>query len=94
MTENISPMKLKLYITGRDIRSEQAIVHIQHLCRTYFADQYELEIVDVLDHPERAQENNILATPTLIRLEPLPAVSIVGDLSDEQAVLKHLKIQW
>jgi circadian clock protein KaiB len=86
-------MKLRLYITGRDIRSEQAIVHIQRLCRTYFADQYQLEIADVLEHPELAEEEGILATPTLIRLEPLPAVRIVGDLSDEQALLSQLEIQ-
>ncbi|MCI0708837.1 MAG: circadian clock KaiB family protein [Chloroflexi bacterium] len=87
-------MKLKLYITGRDIRSEQAIVQIQRMCRTYLADQYELEVVDVAENPELAEADGILATPTLIRLEPLPAVRIVGDLSHEQDVLKQLEIQW
>ena len=85
-------MKLKLYITRRDIQSEQIIVHIQSICRIHLADQYKLDIVDVLEHPELAEEDGILATPTLLRLEPLPVLCLVGDLSDEQVVRQQLGI--
>lgn len=83
---------LKLYITGRSIRSERAIVQLQRICTTHLADRYELEIVDVLEHPELAEQDRILATPTLIRLVPPPSVRIVGDLSDENLVLYQLDI--
>lgn len=83
---------LKLYITGRSTRSERAIVQLQRICTTHLADRYELEIVDVLEHPELAEQDRILATPTLIRLVPPPSVRIVGDLSDENLVLYQLDI--
>jgi circadian clock protein KaiB len=88
----VMKIKLKLYVTGRSSRSERAIVQLQRICSIHLADRYELEIVDVLEHPELAEKDRILATPTLIRMVPPPSVRIVGDLSDEQAVLYQLDI--
>lgn len=78
---------LTLYITGQTPRSEQAIVNLRRVCDTALSGQYELFIVDVLEQPGLAEEEKILATPTLVKEVPPPARRIIGDLSDTQQVL-------
>ena len=85
--------RLKLYITGHTTRSSRAIANLRRICERGFADQYELDVVDVLEDPQGAEEDAIIATPTLIRELPPPLRRIVGDLSDEQRVLVALEIQ-
>jgi circadian clock protein KaiB len=55
--------------------------------------RYELEIVDVLEHPQRAEDEKILATPTLIKQLPLPLRRVIGDLSDKEKVLMGLEVR-
>lgn len=81
---------LKLYITGRSLRTEHAIANLQRLCERYLADRYELVIIDVLERPHLAEMDHVLATPTLIRELPLPRRRIIGDLSDADRVLEAL----
>lgn len=80
----------KLYITGQSTHSQQAIVNLQRLCREALQEDYELSVIDVLDDPEKAEADRILATPTLIRWHPQPVRRVIGDLSDIQKVMTAL----
>ena len=84
---------LTLYITGASPRSETAVANLKHLCETELDGRYELEIVDVLAHPERAEHAKILATPTLIKELPPPLRRVIGDLSDRERLLFGLELR-
>lgn len=81
---------LKLFITGRTARSEQAIKALRQLCEMEFSGQYDIQIIDVLEHPQLAEDEKILATPTLIKQLPPPMKRIIGDLSEKEKVLLGL----
>ena len=81
---------LELYITGQSARSEAAVANLQHICRDYVAEPYEIVITDILDQPDAAERENILATPTLIKSCPPPTRRIIGDLSSIDKVLVGL----
>ncbi|MEI6045104.1 MAG: circadian clock protein KaiB [Chloroflexota bacterium] len=83
---------LKLYIAGRSPRSERAIANLQRICDEQLGDQYEMMIIDVLERPELAENEKILATPTLIKQLPPPLRRIIGDLSDIEKVLIGLDL--
>lgn len=78
---------LRLYIAGNAPNSVRAISNAQAVCDEHFATRYELEIVDLLDHPHRALTDGVIVTPTLIRLSPLPVQKVVGTLSDTERLL-------
>jgi circadian clock protein KaiB len=84
---------LKLYVTGRTPRAETAIANLRRICEQELGGQYQLEIIDVLEHPELAEEDKILATPTLIKQLPPPLRKVIGDLSDKEKVLLGLELQ-
>ena len=84
---------LKLYVTGQTPRSERAIANIQQICETELNNQYQLAIVDILERPRLAEEEKILATPTLIKELPPPLRRIIGDLSDSSEVLIGLDLR-
>lgn len=79
-----------LFVTGATPRTEKAIANLRRLCDEQLQGNYELTIVDVLDHPEVAEEERILATPMLVKEAPLPRRRITGDLSDPRQVLTML----
>lgn len=81
---------LKLYVTGQSPRSEQAIANLRRICEAELQGRYEMSIVDVLKEPEVADQEMIVATPTLIRSSPPPVRRIIGDLSDTAQVLLGL----
>lgn len=85
--------RLKLYVTDHTLRSRQALAQLRRLCEEQFPDEYELEVVDVLAHPEEAARHRILATPTVERVLPHPIRRIVGDLADVDKVLAGLALQ-
>jgi len=85
--------RLKLYVTGRTPRSQQAIDNLRRLLEEEFAERYELEIVDVLEDPQQAEAHKVLATPTLVRDLPPPVRRVIGDLSDRHQVLLGLDLQ-
>lgn len=84
---------LKLYVTGRTPRAERAIANLRRLCEEELAECYELVVIDVLDHPQLAEDERILATPTLIKQLPPPLRRVIGDLSDRDKVLLGLDLQ-
>ena len=73
---------VKLFVTGQTAKSDNAISNIRAVF-AHLGYPLELTIIDVLEQPELAEEYKILATPTLIKISPLPVRRIIGDLSDE-----------
>ncbi len=91
---NVSQMwNLRLYVAGQSPKSMQAISNLRHLCETKLAGCYEAEIIDLIEHPELARDDDILAIPTLVKRLPLPIRKIIGDLSDTTRVLTSLQIE-
>lgn len=85
-------LKLKLYITGRTPKSERAISNLKKVIQEQLAGEYELEIIDVLEKPQLAENDKILATPTLLKELPPPIRRIVGDMSETEKVLLGLDL--
>jgi circadian clock protein KaiB len=73
-----------LYITGKRQKTLVLIEALKGFLRERFKDQYSLEIIDVLEDPRRAEEDMILATPTLVKSAPLPIRKIIGDFRNSQ----------
>ncbi|HZS46465.1 MAG TPA: circadian clock KaiB family protein [Blastocatellia bacterium] len=85
---------LKLYVAGQTIRSGRAIANAQRICDNELKGLAELIIIDILERPEVAEEEKILATPTLIRHLPPPLRRMIGDLSDTNEVLMGLDLHY
>lgn len=84
--------KLRLYITGRTANSRRALDNLDYICRTELKGAYEVEVIDVLEHPEMAENEKITATPTLVKRLPEPVRRIIGDLSNHEKVLYGLEL--
>jgi circadian clock protein KaiB len=84
---------LKLYVAGSTPRATLAIENLKRLCESDLSGRYDLEIIDVLEHPELAEQDKILATPTLIKQLPPPLRRVIGDLSDSEKVLLGLELR-
>lgn len=84
---------LKLFVTGKTPRAELAIANIQKICDEELGGEYTLDIIDVLEHPEAADDERILATPTLIKQLPPPLRRVIGDLTDKEKVLFGLALR-
>lgn len=82
----------ELYIAGSARRSRRAIACIEDLGAGILKGHFQLEVIDIIEHPDRAEGANILATPTLIRTAPAPSRRIIGDLSDAEALLAALDL--
>jgi circadian clock protein KaiB len=83
---------LKLFVTGKTPRAELAITNIRRICEDDLGGEYELEIIDVLEQPDRAESERVLATPTLIKQLPPPLRRVIGDLTDRERVLFGLAL--
>lgn len=88
----MEPTKLVLYIAGQTPKSTAAIENLRHICEEHLPGRYVVEVIDLRLHPHLAREHNIVAIPTLVRELPTPIRKIIGDLSDSQKVLVHLKV--
>ncbi len=84
---------LRLYITGQTPKSERAIENLRRICEEELNGQYQMVIIDVLERPQLAEDEKILATPTLIKELPPPLRRIIGDLSDAEKVLLGLELR-
>ena len=83
---------LKLYITGHTTRTEKAILALRQICEEELQGQYRLDVIDVLQHPQLAENEKILATPVLIKEVPEPMRRLIGDLSNKEKVLLGLDL--
>ena len=81
-----------LYITDSGPNSVRAVANLEAICRDHLKDNFRLEIIDVLQYPLRALADGIVVTPSLAKLSPSPAATVVGNLSDKSGVLRALGI--
>lgn len=79
-------LRLQLYVAGQSPNSVAAVRHLRALLAGHPALEVELEIVDVLKHPERAMREGVLVTPTMVKLSPAPRRRVVGNLKDAEVL--------
>jgi circadian clock protein KaiB len=84
---------LRLYVTGTTPSSTRAIVNIRRLCEEHLRGRYELEVIDITQHPTLVAGEQILAAPTLIKKLPLPLRRFVGDMSQTERILLGLDLR-
>jgi circadian clock protein KaiB len=92
-TDDAGTWYLRLYVAGQTPKSLRALANLKHLCDTHLAGHYEIDIVDLVEHPAQARLDDIVAIPTLVRRLPVPLRRIIGDLSDTERVLRGLRIE-
>jgi circadian clock protein KaiB len=100
MTDEASDLKedsealweLRLYVAGQTPKSITAFSNLKRLCEEHLRQRYKIEVVDLFKHPELAQEDQIVALPTLVRKLPEPIRRIVGDLSNSHRVIVGLNL--
>jgi circadian clock protein KaiB len=83
---------LRLFITGASMNSIRAVINLKEICEKYIKDRYTLEIVDVHQEKWRAEKEQLIALPLLIKISPLPERRLIGDMSDTEKVLRGLGI--
>lgn len=88
--DGVEGWRLRLYVAGQSPRSLVAFANLKQLCEEHMAGQYQIEVIDLVEHPWLARSDDIVAIPTLVRRFPLPSRKIIGDLSDEERVLAGL----
>ncbi|HKQ64412.1 MAG TPA: circadian clock KaiB family protein [Methylomirabilota bacterium] len=84
---------LRLYIAGQTPRSIAAFANLKRICEEHLAGRYRIEVIDLVQNPQLAAGDQILAVPTLVRRLPEPVRKIIGDLSDADRVLVGLDIR-
>jgi circadian clock protein KaiB len=85
--------ELRLYVAGQTPKSLAAMANLKKLCEEHLAGKYRIEVVDLLQKPQLARGDQIVAIPTLVRRLPQPIKKIIGDLSNTQRVLVGLQIR-
>ena len=88
----MADVALKLYLMGGTAPSERAMLALERL-RELLGDEHAVEVVDLRDRPEVAETERIIATPLLVRTQPLPVRRVIGDLSDPERVLTTLGLR-
>ena len=84
---------LRLYIAGQTPKCVRAFTNLKQICEEHLANRYRIEIIDLLENPQLARGDQILAVPTLVRQLPEPVKKIIGDLSNTERVLVGLDLR-
>lgn len=84
---------LRLYVAGQSPKSMRAVENLRRVCEEHLPGRYEIELVDLVENPQLARGDEIIAVPTLIRKLPEPVRRIIGDLSDTEKVLIGLQLR-
>ena len=84
--------KLRLYVAGQTPKSIRALANLKMLCAKHLDGRYKIEVIDILDHPDMARGDQIVAIPTLVIKLPQAVRKIIGDLSDTDKVLVGLAL--
>ena len=85
-------MHLRLYVAGMSPKSLEAFANLKRLCEAHLTERYEIEIVDLIEHPGLARGDDIIAVPTVVKDVPAPMRKVIGDLSDTERVLLGLQL--
>jgi circadian clock protein KaiB len=84
---------LRLYVAGQTPKSITALVNLKKICEEHLVGRYQIEVIDLVEHPQLAAGDQILAVPTLVRRLPEPLKRIIGNLSDMERVLVGLDLR-
>lgn len=84
---------LRLYVAGQTTKSLLAFENLKRICEEHLAGQYHIEVIDLLEQPQLARGDQIIALPTLVRKLPVPIRKIIGDLSNTERVLVGLDLR-
>ncbi|MEA2604920.1 MAG: circadian clock protein KaiB [Acidobacteriota bacterium] len=98
MAETAAPLDpevcdLRLYVAGQTPKSVTALANLKKFCEEHLAGKYRIEVIDLLEHPQLARGDQILAIPTLVWRLPAPVRKIIGDLSNTEKVLVGLDLR-
>jgi circadian clock protein KaiB len=85
--------ELQLYVAGQTPKSVKAFANLKKICEEHLAGHYRIEVIDLIDNPRMARDDQIVAIPTLVRKLPEPMRTIIGDLANTERVLKGLEIR-
>jgi circadian clock protein KaiB len=85
--------ELRLYVAGQTPKSLAAFSNLKRICEEHLMGQYQIEVIDLMQNPHMAREDQILAIPTLVRKLPEPLRKIIGDLSNKERVLIGLDVR-
>ena len=84
---------LRLYVTGMTPRSTEAFANIKAICEEHLEGRYDLEVIDIYQHPALAKDEQIIAVPTLVKKLPAPLRRLIGNLSTQERVLLGLDLR-
>ena len=84
---------LRLYVAGQTPKSVTALANLKNICEEHLVGRYQIEVIDLLEHPQLAAGDQILAVPTLVRRLPEPLKRIIGNLSNMERVLVGLDLR-
>lgn len=90
MGELDAPQVFQIFVTGQSPRSQRAVENLRSLCAATLGDGFAIEVVDVLERPDLAEHERIIATPTVLRRDPPPPRRVIGDLSDYELAASAL----
>jgi len=85
--------ELRLYVAGQTPKYTTALANLKRICEEHLANQYRIEVIDLVHNPQLARKDQILAIPTLVRNLPPPIRKIIGDLSNTEKVLLGLDVR-
>jgi len=85
--------ELRLYVAGQTAKSVLALANLRQICEQHLQGRYTIEVIDLVENPQLAQGDQILALPTLVRRLPEPIKKIIGDLSNTERVLVGLDLR-
>ncbi len=88
------PYQLDLYVTGASANSVRAITNLKHICETHLAGSYSLQVIDIHQQKQAAEQEQLIALPLLIKRRPLPERRLIGDMSDTEKVLNGLGLSY
>jgi circadian clock protein KaiB len=91
-TSTAEKFVFRLFVAGDEPHSELARANLTKICESHIHQRYEIQIVDVLESFDVALENSIFLTPALVKVSPRPRITVFGNLSDTEALLKALRL--
>jgi circadian clock protein KaiB len=83
---------LRLYVAGNAINSLQTLQYVREVCNQSLAGQYDLEVIDIYESPDRLEADQIIATPTLVKEHPAPMQRVIGNLTDTDKLFDYLDL--
>ena len=88
----VETWRLRLYVAGQTPKSLEAFANLKRICEKHLEGHYRREVIDLIETPQLAKDDQILAIPTLVRKLPEPVRKIIGDLSNTERVLVGLNL--